>query len=162
MKPSRVAAVSFGLIVVVGLAVWWLSFVSPQARFYRAENATRDSLARADSLHRAQLRLAAKLKSDLRNLLVAQEAYYSAHRAYANVVALLPFRSSVPEASIKITSTGRDSWSASTEVTDSSGVVACTIRLGTGDVATWGEPQCLLASEWDVDGRPTVGAQGRQ
>ena len=52
-----------------------------------------------------------QMKSDLRNLVTAQEAYYADHSAYASDVADLKFRNSL-NVSVRLTATQNNAWGA--------------------------------------------------
>lgn len=52
-----------------------------------------------------------KMKSDLRNLIVAQEAYFADHSAYAAEMSGLRFRNS-ENVSVRLTATQNNSWGA--------------------------------------------------
>ena len=82
-----------------------------------------------------------QMKSDLRNLITAQEAYFSDHESvYASELEAMGtnFRASsgVTVKIISVTSTG---WSAT--ATNESSPVTCRIELG-GTATTQGEPVC--------------------
>ena len=52
-----------------------------------------------------------QMKSDLRNLVTAQEAYFADHAAYASAVADLKFRNS-ENVSMRLTATQNNAWAA--------------------------------------------------
>lgn len=52
-----------------------------------------------------------KLKSDLRNLVTAQEAYYASHSAYADVLGNLAFRPSTGT-EVSLVATQNNAWAA--------------------------------------------------
>jgi hypothetical protein len=54
-----------------------------------------------------------QMKSDLRNLVVAQEAYFADHSAYASAVSDLKFRNS-ENVSVRLTATQNNAWAAET------------------------------------------------
>jgi len=80
----------------------------------------------SDTKGRAQL---SALKSDLRNLVSAQEAYAADHPAYASDATALPFKAS-PNVTITLTSTKGfvGGWAATASSGD--GTLVCKVGLG--------------------------------
>lgn len=66
--------------------------------------------AQSDSLD-AALAMRARLKSDLRNLIVAQEAYYADHSSYADDITQLKFRASTGS-QVRLVVTQNGAWAA--------------------------------------------------
>jgi len=67
--------------------------------------------AQASTQDDAEKAIRTKLKSDLRNLVTAQEAYYADHSAYADVIDNLKFRPSAGS-NVSLTATQNNSWGA--------------------------------------------------
>ena len=67
--------------------------------------------AQTPSLDDAEKAIRSKLKSDLRSLVTAQEAYYADHSAYADQIDNLKFRPA-SGSQISLTATQNDSWGA--------------------------------------------------
>jgi hypothetical protein len=67
--------------------------------------------AQSTSTDDAEKAVRTKLKSDLRNLVTAQEAYYADHSAYADVMDNLKFRPS-SGVQISLTATQNNAWAA--------------------------------------------------
>ena len=89
----------------ISLAVLLVALGAPAIR---AQSASGDDAEKA---------VRTKLKSDLRNLVTAQEAYYADHSAYADVLENLKFRPS-SGVQISLTATQNNAWAA--VATDSS------------------------------------------
>lgn len=85
--PKLIAAFALAMLVV------------PALRAQSADPSDNDAAVRT------------KLKSDLRNLVTAQEAYYADHSAYADVIDNLKFRPS-SGSQVSLTATQNNSWGA--------------------------------------------------
>jgi hypothetical protein len=83
------------LLVPIVLAV----VVAPAIRAQTADQSDADNAIRA------------KLKSDLRNLVTSQEAYYASHNAYADVLGNLTFRPS-SGTEVSLVATQNNAWAA--------------------------------------------------
>jgi len=97
------------------------------------------------------------MKSDLRNLVTAQEAYYADHSAYASEVSSLKFRDS-QNVSVRLTATQNNAWAAEARSALLPNV-ACTIFVNLAEQyrpkiggklipgQAEGEPACALIEE---------------
>jgi hypothetical protein len=97
------------------------------------------------------------MKSDLRNLVTAQEAYYADHSAYSSDIASLKFRDS-QNVSVRLTATQNNAWAAEARSALLPNV-ACTIFVNLAEQyrpkvggklipgQQEGEPACALIEE---------------
>jgi hypothetical protein len=96
------------------------------------------------------------MKSDLRNLITAQESYFADHSAYASSMDGLKFRTS-ENVSVRLTATQNNAWGAESRSTLLPNV-ACTVFINLAEAnrpkvggkllnAREGEPACGLIEE---------------
>ncbi len=85
------------------------------------------------------------MKSDLRNLVTAEEAYFADSNAYTSVVANLKFQSTTQVSSPAIT-TGTGAWYATVSHSQVSSPASCGVGINTTNPvvagASEGEPVC--------------------
>ena len=95
-----------------------------------------------DTKGRAQL---SAVKSDLRNLISAQEAYMADYQAYASDPTALPFKNS-PNVTVTLTSASgfASSWGATAE--SNGGALRCKIGLGADSTHSGGRDGQIVCS----------------
>ena len=138
------------LLVHVAIAVFTVAGFAGFARSARAQ--APDSAADRARVEREQRERVAliQMKSDLRKLVTAQEAYYADHQSYASTIDLLHFRPSDDVASA-LTVTQNNGWAGESRSTRLPNVV-CSVYINVAEqhrskrknasTAAEGEPVC--------------------
>ena len=117
------------------------------------------SAAQADSQTVAETSVRKRLKSDLRNLVVAQEAYFADHHSYAaSLEALSKYRPSAGS-QIRLVLTRENSWAATASNATTTGR-SCTIWLNVENESH--RPRTLKEKHVGLEGEPVCDGDGAE
>jgi len=105
--------------------------------------------AQTDSSSTGDLAVRTRLKSDLRNLVVAQEAYYADHSSYADEITQLRFRASTGS-QVRLVVTQNAAWAAVASDENTPGK-SCTIWI---NLAEKYRPATLHDKYTGTEGQP--------